>query len=410
MPSLKDIAKGVGLMGAGGAGGATLGGAAGLGLGTLGGGVAGYYAGKRKDQQTPFHGGHLRYAHGRGRQLGRAEVVQALRRRMARKGRNAGKVKTSADNSRRKNIGTAAGALAGGAAGGTAGSALGGTAGLLGGAGLGAAGAALTGGGWPLPKGTTPEARQIVQAIRRGRMGRIAGAAGAAGGLLGAMGGATGGALTGAVGGGATGRFVAGRTGRKEKRAFIVPGAIGGTTGLITAPQDRKMEGAAGGALGGVGGAMAGGVGGGLAGGLAGGALGGTAGAGLGALAGGAGAYQASHNPRLAALGALAGGASGALSGAGLGASLVGVPAALAGQLGGAALGGYAGQRIINRHHQPKRKSSKSKVRVGKGQKVEISVKKASISDNALLAAASVLEMRKSAHVNLHIPDYIRGY
>jgi hypothetical protein len=282
MPTIKQIAAGLGI------------GATGLGTGTalgaLGGsmvtgpiaGGAGYYLGKRKDKQTPFHGGHVRYAHGKGRQRGRAEVVHALRQRMA-------------------------------------------------------------------------------SAQARG----------------------------------------------KTKKAFVVPAALGGTVGLVNAPQGRKMEGAAGGALGGVGGAMAGGLAGGAAGGLAGGAGLGSLGALGGGLAGGAAGMQAGGG-RLAALGALGGAVAGGLGGAGAGAVLGGGAGGLAGQLGGAALGGYAGERLMN----PRPRRKKKSVSVGKGKsKLEITVKKASeVSDSALIAAAQVLEMRKSAHVNLRIPEYVLGY
>jgi outer membrane lipoprotein SlyB len=111
---------------------------------------------------------------------------------------------------------------------------------------------------------------------------------------------------------------------------------------------------------------------------------------------------------RLAALGALGGAVAGGLGGAGAGAVLGGGAGGLAGQLGGAALGGYAGERLMN----PRPRRKKKSVSVGKGKsKLEITVKKASeVSDSALIAAAQVLEMRKSAHVNLRIPEYVLGY
>lgn len=37
-------------------------------------------------------------------------------------------------------------------------------------------------------------------------------------------------------------------------------------------------------------------------------------------------------------------------------------------------------------------------------------IKQASVSDDAVLAAAQVLEMRKSAHVNLRTPAQVRGF
>jgi hypothetical protein len=234
MPSLKSL----GLAGAGGAigagGGAALGGLAGLGAGALGGGAAGYVAGKRKDKQTPFHGGHLRYAHGRGRQLGRAEVVHALRRRMMmqRQGKTkkasaeaAGAVNALRGDMHHAALGGLIGArgaknktegMAAGAAGGMVGGGIGSTIGGLGGAMAGGSGGALAGAAIGALAGKAPGA--ILGAIYGGALG----------GALAAAGGAAIGGPTGAVIGGALGPRVSGlgKTAAVSDSALLAAAAV----------------------------------------------------------------------------------------------------------------------------------------------------------------------------------------
>ena len=110
-----------------------------------------------------------------------------------------------------------------------------------------------------------------------------------------------------------------------QKKAFVVPTALGGTTGLIAAPKDKKMEGAAGGALGGLAGSMVGGP--------------------TGAILGGGAGLAASiptlglAAPLFVPAGAIAGG--------------------LAGNLAGSIGGGYLGSRVLA-PPKKKKKSGKS--------------------------------------------------
>ena len=188
----------------------------------------------------------------------------------------------------------------------------------------------------------------------------------------------------------------------KTKKAFVTPALVGGATGALTAPEGQRQQGALGGAAGGLLGGMAGapalGTLGAVGGGLGGAALGGAAGT-LAGIPGGP-------------VGMVAGGAGGASAGGTLGAALGGGLGSTAGLLGGSALGGYAGGRLMT--DRPKKKKAKKEKGEGKTITLKIvggKIKQASgISPSAVYAANAVLEMRKSAHVNLRIPADVLGY